>query len=353
MGMDSRNVVVDILRIVFAFIIVLHHVWDTQEICGYLAVDFFFIVSGYMIIRSCRKNQEEGRERGTINYVLHKYLSFLPFLVVAEIFAGTVNAAINYAKNESIPKAINAAWYNLQNISCLSMADFFNGDVTWYLSALLISTLILYPIGKRSRVYFPRYIAPALGIVLLVVILVNDHTLSAPQRIMFDFVKKGLLRAIADMSLGIFAYECARWLSKLKMNNIGAVFCVIEIGCYLASIIAIFATKPYKINEIGGLLIVMLMFVGLTISFSNVSLTHEWTQKSEWLCGHAAMLATGSLMIYLNHTYLIDFWNKWGGGNDGKMFFILTFAIIMSVACYHAGKYLRKVMNESVKGLSF
>ncbi|MBO6084635.1 MAG: hypothetical protein J6O90_06115 [Candidatus Methanomethylophilaceae archaeon] len=57
--MDTRNAVIDIMRLVFAFIIVFHHIWITSDmsILGYLAVDFFFIVSGYMLIWSCRRNQ--------------------------------------------------------------------------------------------------------------------------------------------------------------------------------------------------------------------------------------------------------------------------------------------------------
>ena len=62
------------------------------------------------------------------------------------------------------------------------------------------------------------------------------------------------------------------------------------------------------------------------------------------------MLATGSLLIYLNHTYLIEFWGQWGSGDwIGKDIFVIIFAILMSIACYHAAKYIRAGIVNMVK----
>ncbi len=95
-----RNINIDILRLIFALFIVFYHIryvvhapiYDFPQ-NGYLAVDFFFIVSGYLIVKSCRDNEEKGTETGTLRYCFHKLMSFLPYLIIAEIFFGMVEGS--------------------------------------------------------------------------------------------------------------------------------------------------------------------------------------------------------------------------------------------------------------------
>ena len=78
----------DGLRGVAALLVVWYHVHEGFSFAGggmitginhgYLAVDFFFIVSGYMVISSYRKYKEEGRDVGVIRYCAHKLMSFPP-----------------------------------------------------------------------------------------------------------------------------------------------------------------------------------------------------------------------------------------------------------------------------------
>ena len=351
--MAQRNAVVDLLRMVFAFIIVLHHLWIQADfrICGYLAVDFFFLVSGYMVIMSCRRNQENGKEIGTIRYCAHKFMSFLPYLIFAEVVAGIISGAVSFDKYDDFPRACEAVWDHLKNILCLSMLNFYRGDVTWYLSALMISTAILYPIIRRSKVVFPRFVAPVIGVVLVILILVETGRINAPSTIMYGFVKTGLVRGLGEMCLGIFAFELIGMTKRFSFNKENIVFGIIEIGCYLAVLICIFAINPGKVNrEVFEFLMVVLLFVALTITLSNRSITYEWVQKWPWACNNSTVLATGSLLIYLNHTYLIEFWNQWGSGDGiGKDLFVIIFAILMSIACYHAAKYIRAGIINAAK----
>lgn len=115
------------------FIVFYHTAWVNHTAvfgypkAGYLAVDFFFIVSGYMIINSCRRNQKKGTEPGTLRYCFHKLMSFLPYLIVVEMIFGIVNGLVatdpSYAFEKNFDKFMGGMWYQLQNILCLSMLN--------------------------------------------------------------------------------------------------------------------------------------------------------------------------------------------------------------------------------------
>ena len=59
---SKRNQTIELLRFFFAVVIVLYHGRVIFPISlfpsGYLAVEFFFIVSGYMMVKSSKKQQD-------------------------------------------------------------------------------------------------------------------------------------------------------------------------------------------------------------------------------------------------------------------------------------------------------
>ena len=95
--MEQRNREVDFLRFVFAVIIMLHHSRYVlgDENClflgGSLAVEFFFIVSGYLMMASilrAERRQSTGVTRAalgteTYHFLLRKIRAFLPEYLIA------------------------------------------------------------------------------------------------------------------------------------------------------------------------------------------------------------------------------------------------------------------------------
>ncbi len=359
-----RNVNVDILRLVFALFIVFYHVRYDGFVSlfdfprnGYLAVDFFFIVSGYMVIRSCRENQKNGTERGTLRYCFHKLMSFLPYLIVAELIFGVVQGIVDI--NPSVKLSRNfelffgGMWYHLRNILCLSMLNLYDGDIAWYLSALILSTLILYPFVRRSSVIFPRFVAPALGLFLIIVILVVTGQINSPNRTMFGFVSKGLLHGIAEMSLGIFAYECVGWMQRFRFNNDTIVYTVIEaVTLFIAMLFMYIGNPAYPdCREIFEFLIILLIFLGTTVTFSTLSLTSTLVQKAPLLCDNAKWLAVGSLLLYLVHPITIEIMNRWFDGAPFvvRLLIVLVISFGLCALCYVVGNKLKDLMIDELK----
>ena len=281
-------------------------------------------------------------------------MSFLPYLIFAEVICGVINGIITFDNTENFSKACQTAWDSFKNILCLSMLNFYIGDITWYISSLMISTAILYPILRRSKVIFPRFIAPVIGVVLIIMILVETGAINAPNHITYGFVKKGLLRGIAEMCLGIFAYELVNITRKFTFPKEEIVFGVIEIVCYLTVLICIFSVNLGKVDrEIFEFVMIALLFIAVSVTMSNRSITYQWVQKWEWACENSGYIALASLLIYLNHPYLIDLWDHWGpSGPAGEEIFVIFMVLVMSLACFYAGKYIRKfIIDELKKGL--
>ena len=360
-----RNTNIDIMRLIFAFFIVFYHVryvvhrsiYDFPQ-NGYLAVDFFFIVSGYFIIKSCRDNQEKGTENGTLRYCFHKLMSFLPYLIVAEIFFGMVEGFVaidpdcNFNKNFDLFCA--GMWKHLKQILCLSMLNLYGSDITWYLSSLILSTLMLYPFVRRSKVIFPRYIAPTFGILTILTILVVTKAINSPSYVMFGFVCKGLLRGLAEMSLGIFAYELVSIMQGHRFKNDTIVYTVVEITCLFLAFLFIFSGNPFRPDgrEVFESLMILLIFVGTTITFSTLSLTYEWVNKVPFLVNNAKWMGIGSLMLYLVHGPVIMIFDNVEWLKDAiygiRLFFVVLISIGLCFALYFLGKKLGELMSKEI-----
>lgn len=102
--MKKENYFIDFLRFIFSIIILLYHSWSFAGEygngifnSGMFAVDFYFIVTGYLMINSMYK-----RERNTnilkdnLDYIFKKWKSLFPSLLrklwILYFFSSNVNS---------------------------------------------------------------------------------------------------------------------------------------------------------------------------------------------------------------------------------------------------------------------
>lgn len=348
-GQMTRNLNIDIFRMIFALVVVLHHYFP-KTWCGYFAVDFFFIVSGFFLMKSYNKYDDTDRPHN-LRFCAHKLMSFLPYLIVAEIIAAITVLGIQLANNGDWNAGMKLAWNQLKNILCLSMLNIYKGDVTWYLSAMILATAILYPCVRAFKEKFSRIIAPIIGIVLLLAIIISTGRTNYPDELLLGFIRKGLILGISDMCLGIFSYEVVEYLRRLgDGDSKRMVYTAMETICYLTVLVCIFIVQPRGESWRGAFEFTMiaLLFIGTTITLSNLSYTYDLTMKQDWLWKYANVLSIGSLMIYLNHEYVIKFWKhlNFDIPNLVSIMMVILLTTIMSVVCYYIGKMLYDRMKR-------
>lgn len=287
-----------------------------------------------------------------IRYCAHKLMSFLPYLIFAVVVYAIVSGAIAFDNTGRFDRFLASAWYELENVFLVSMLGFYRDELIWYLSSLMICSAIIWFLLRRFDSNFSRYAAPIITIVVLIIIFAESNTISTPNHFVYGVVKKGLLRGLACMCLGVSAYECVSLFDRIHFDEDKLALGIIELVCYLAVIICILFVHPT--DDVGrriyDIMMIFLLFIALVITFSNRSFVYDYLQKYEWIGQRSVELAVGSLLIYLNHAYIIAAWDQWGPDNIFvETIVVIIFALVMSFLCYHAGKWIRKGIDYAVK----
>lgn len=146
--------------------------------CGYLGVEFFFILSGFFLM----KHMEEHPEESAFIYTKKRLLKFYPELVVAWfLLIANLAYANKWGIQEIWKEFISHIWeYLLLNAIGITW-NVLNGP-TWYLSALIIVGYFIYWLIKWNKKVFLEFIAP-----LLVILVYSYYAyLGGGVRLSFD-----------------------------------------------------------------------------------------------------------------------------------------------------------------------
>ena len=139
----------DLLKFVFAIIIVLYHSKNLVEVegtsiftLGVISVDFFFLVSGYFLaVGIDKKPYAEGVTLGqdTRNFMLHKICGFLPNYYIAWVIAFLVRHLYRapYSGSVAVDLLEGIRELNFLEMTGIGEGGYIVNNVTWYLSAML------------------------------------------------------------------------------------------------------------------------------------------------------------------------------------------------------------------------
>ncbi len=307
--MKKRNGEIDLLKFLFSVLIVVFHSKNfvnagSEKIFtgGAIGVAFFFIVSGYLMVHSAMKiNSDSTGEVGqlTVKFIWKKIRGLMPDVYVAWVIAFVVESFI--VRNTEVFAALRKACYGIFELLFLNMAGFLGGDVfrvnhvTWYLSAMLIVMAIYYPILLRYKKNFLTLAAPLIVLFLYGYVYTNIESGFSTPSASVGFIRKGLLRAFAEIALGCACYLPAQKLKNLKTTGVfKTAMAVIAFGCY-----GIVFWQSY--DRISTLLYIMMAFVlavGVVISFSEQTIWHDWLNHPV-----ISWLGAFSFDLYISHGF--------------------------------------------------
>ena len=262
----ERNTAFDLIKIVCTLIIILHHSGFFYGVLnrGYIAVEFFFITSGYFLYRSYinRPNIK------TIQYFLKRAKRLYPeywFAFVMLIITGIFLDNIPYKH-----------WYSplleltlLQNIGLQLDFETMNYPC-WYLSVLLFAgTLIYCCLRKFSKVMF-NIIAFIIVFVVYLTFIVISPDIEQWNTVGYFFYLP-FWRGVADLLIGIFIYqlpkirgkvgviiECTSGMALMSLLIIKGKFDYIAVGLIILFIWTICSEKSI-VRKIGSLKIIRII----------------------------------------------------------------------------------------------
>ena len=244
---SARNGTIDFLRFIFCFIIALRHseyvvpagTFDYLR-RGALCVEFFFLVSGYLMVCSAERRLEAGNVKKagseTTSFLYRKIAALLPTLPVTVVLSCIVLNISN--QTTGILNWAKALGGMLWDFLLIPAAGFGTPSERWYIGCMLLTMLIFYPIVLKRFDIFTRVIAPLIAILVLGYIFKNYRELTGPH-IYLGHMYKGVLRGFGELALGAAMHPFIKWLKTLRFTapvklliTLAEILCV-AVGVFL------------------------------------------------------------------------------------------------------------------------
>lgn len=318
---EERNNAIEFWRfIMIGFVCLLHFNEDYIKnhgtfAGGYLGVDFFFILSGYLLIKSYnKKNSGEKPGKQAVKYLLHRIKTLYPHYIFT-FCTIVIYKAIIYMWG--IKDVINYIWkcrwelFMLHNIGLPKVTKSVRS--VWYISVLIVVSYFVYYLVAKNKEQFQYFICP-ISVLLIYVYIANTYGSLSMQGKYSYFINGGLLRGFAGMCLGSICYQITNTIKKYNLTNISKILLnFIEI----ISIVIIFFVmkKGFDLNDFT----ILIAFTALiSITSANITfITRIINNKFSNFLGRL------SYPIYLNHLLVFSIVIKLFHGNNNYMLILL------------------------------
>lgn len=290
--MGGRNAEIEMLRFLFAVLVLLCHsraaLAETDWIFthGSLAVEFFFLLSGYLMMASLEKR----RTTPTAAFVWHKVKGFCPELFVSVVLVFAVYAYAGATVPEFLVSGINTVLSSLMLLRMTGITPMYmdwNGP-TWYLSSMIIGMLVVYPVLRR----FGTHVLLLLFSLILLGFLHRVNGQIATVYHWNGICFSGNLRAVAELLLGAFAWQGAQWLRNRTLGV--KVRALLALAKWLGVVFVLFISHVAWYTWDGACLVAL--WCVIVIAFSGQSLDRGLFQNRFCL-----FLGAFSLPLYLSH----------------------------------------------------
>lgn len=316
----QHNVTIDFLRFLFSVIVVLHHSRyvlgddNCYFLGGSLAVEFFFFVSGYLLLVGADK---AGRKNGagtngigseTLHFILHKIRSFLPeFLIAWWIGFILIGVVRQYGVLDYLKAFGNDFW----ELTLVKMSGLFTHGIDgamWYLSAMLLGMAFLYPLLRTKRDLMTHLVCPLLALFLYGYLCQAEGHPRDPI-VWLGLCYKGLVRAIAGLCTGVVICMAVRRIKKLApagLTKLGNALAIgIQLLCLILTIRYMAEQEPSEYDYFYMFLLMLLVL----LSFAGFGL-ESVLGNSQRLHLLSAFLGKYSLSLYLGHLYFAQHVNE-------------------------------------------
>lgn len=235
--MKNKSVSIEALRFIFMTVIAVWHFGRINPFThGYIAVDFYFLLSGYLLYGSYVRHKYDA-----LKYTVEKLKRFYPEYIFVFVIAFLLKLNLLLRDSDVVTVFLNAISEGLM----IHSVGVFGGGVNqpaWYLSVLLVGGGLLYAILHWNKKVAISIIFPFLVLLTYTYLIgINGST--------EHFATQGvwcqpLLRGMAGMALGvILAAFKARYSELLARKNV-----VLDTACLVAVVIVcivLFSVKHY------------------------------------------------------------------------------------------------------------
>ena len=249
---ENRNAEIDFFRILFAVVVVISHSDGLQPndlkkfpfVGGYLAVEFFFILSGYFAVKQVPAFS--SRYQMVPVWTWNKYKRIFTYVIPAVIIHYLINAYITGLSFFDTIKSLLYGVFEMFLFPMTGLRETFFVLPLWYLSAMLILLPLFYAALLKNKDLFLYVLCPVFAL------LIYGYYSVTTQHIARWSDWNGLFfmslpRAWAGLCLGgIVTVITERLLCPLSFNKWGTIFLSgVEIIC-IGIVIFYMYTRSYR-----------------------------------------------------------------------------------------------------------
>lgn len=298
--MKQRNQMIDLARMLFCLAVVSNH-WNSMvngsesvyitTRYGYLSVEFFFLVSGYLMAASLKKYQHQSIGISTGRMLISKYKRILPYYSIAWGLGMIVQHLSETTTITQIAKHAIMSVPAFLGLQMLGVPLYQANGPTWYISAMLITMLISYPLLYTFKKKYCEVVAPIIAVLCYCYLLATVGHFSTIDPLENGIVYTGLIRGFAGISLGCTCYSFTQVLSAKNFTIWGKkLLTAVELCSYMMALLLM--------NSQGWIrpdfYVILCFAIAITLTFSNKTFTAQLN-----LPFSTGFLGSLSLIIYL------------------------------------------------------
>ena len=298
---SSHSNLIDLCKLLFTFSVVLMHFESSYFTspakifeCGYLAVDFFFVLSGYLLYRSYKSGKYDNAMEFTKSRIKHfapYVLTVIAMLTVYDLY-GLVRDGVTLSA--IVATEIQRILYTISDALFLQMfipAQFVNFPM-WYISVLLIVGMVYYMyLERRTYVQTGGVLILSLIVLGALKVIYGQLDVHIATTDIF-YMPAGVLRGFAEMGIGLF---CAEQSEGIRHNSIK--WSILEIIILIMMLVCMVKYPHTSLDFI---------FVILCAAFIVLAFSDEYmNDRFNYLPKTVGVLSTN---IYFCHMFCISLW---------------------------------------------
>ena len=336
----KRNGYIDFIKFIFAVIVAEFHLNGGIFPGGRMAVEGFFIINGYFMMKSIEKDKANlNIGTSTVSFMWKKYKSLFYYLFPATVISYIVILLCNEKTLTYAIKRAPMLIFEIVPLYCTGLKGEYVVGVSWYLSAMLIALAILFPLIKKFKRNFVLIACP-------LIVFLGYGTLSCffgnmavnKHYITDTIINAGVVRALAGCSLGCIMHELSKWVSLRKPTIFAKImFTIVEAFAFTYFIYGMHhhSLSIYEYAIIPAIFV--FMFVGINgLSYTSYLWNPKWTKP----------LGACSILIILSHSCWTHYLKKELGAGYQKTIDVLWY--ILAVALTSAAVYLLSLLLKFI-----
>lgn len=330
----KRNSSIEFLRFVVIMSVTVHH-YCALSPNGYLGVDFFFVLSGFLLMShfTAHYRSEHDAVKQAVVYTKNRYFKIIPFYLVAFVLSILLSISMN--KGLTIGSFVKNAGWELLMLEGFGITQDLIVGPGWYCSSLLIAGFVIYFLLGKSRKNYLYLIAPISLMTVFVYMAVHFSNLNRWLQV-DTWISTGTLRGFAEMGLGCICYEIFQHAKDKMQNRMKILSSLVELLCIIFILYVM-----YGKNVQGYDFICVLVMAALITSFFVANSYLSTVLNNSF----SAYLGRISVSIYLNHIILANI--DWYAllGIDWNDSFIIYLCIVILFSCV-SQKFVELIMQR-------